>query len=85
MEKDTMERAADPNFNLKAFLADAYLHPIFRSFEDDDDVEMGEVRVDKALSHAPSLVRCEASSPSPPLHAYRYEVDDPWYSSYAAA
>ncbi|KAK1272367.1 hypothetical protein QJS04_geneDACA012194 [Acorus gramineus] len=42
MAKDKLERASEPNLNVKAYLSDAYLHPIFRSFK--DDVEMGEVR-----------------------------------------
>ncbi|KQK08047.1 CSC1-like protein At3g21620 [Brachypodium distachyon] len=31
MRKDTLERAREPNFDLKAYLADAYLHPVFKS------------------------------------------------------
>ncbi|KAI3449602.1 hypothetical protein Pfo_006267 [Paulownia fortunei] len=33
MIKDTLERATEPNLNLKAYLQDAYLHPVFRSIE----------------------------------------------------
>ena len=35
MKKDILERARDPNFDLKAYLYDAYLHPVFKS----DDVD----------------------------------------------
>ncbi|XP_020581813.1 CSC1-like protein At4g02900 [Phalaenopsis equestris] len=33
MVKDTLERAIEPNFNLKAYLQDAYIHPVFRKDE----------------------------------------------------
>uniref|UniRef100_A0A0A9GBA3 CSC1/OSCA1-like 7TM region domain-containing protein n=1 Tax=Arundo donax TaxID=35708 RepID=A0A0A9GBA3_ARUDO len=45
MEKDNMERASEPNLNLKSYLANAYLHPIFHLFEEAEKVE---VRIDKA-------------------------------------
>ncbi|XP_072963566.1 CSC1-like protein At1g32090 [Typha angustifolia] len=72
MEKDTLERASEPNLNIKAFLADAYLHPIFHAFEDE---EMGQVRVDKGQSHVSSPARSEISSPSPPHYVYHYEFE----------
>lgn len=30
MVKDTLERATEPNFDLKTYLKDAYIHPVFR-------------------------------------------------------
>jgi lysine-specific demethylase 3 len=33
MAKDTLERATEPNFNLKQYLKDAYLHPVFKEEE----------------------------------------------------
>lgn len=30
MIKDTLERATEPNLNLKAYLKDAYIHPVFK-------------------------------------------------------
>jgi hypothetical protein len=35
MKKDILERAREPNFDLKSYLADAYLHPVFKS----DDID----------------------------------------------
>ncbi|KAF9623884.1 hypothetical protein IFM89_005975 [Coptis chinensis] len=70
--KDTMERSAEPNLDLKAYLADAYLHPIFRSFE---DVELLEVRVDKNRSHIDTPSMSELSSPSPPQYMYNYDYE----------
>jgi calcium permeable stress-gated cation channel len=42
--KDTLERATEPTLDLKAYLKDAYIHPVFQSGEQtfrsmDDDVE----------------------------------------------
>ncbi|KAK9051799.1 hypothetical protein SSX86_028427 [Deinandra increscens subsp. villosa] len=45
MMKDTLERAREPNLNLKGYLENAYLPPIFKEAEsdsDDDDDEMGD-------------------------------------------
>lgn len=35
MVRDTLERATDPAFNLKAYLHEAYIHPVFK----DDNIE----------------------------------------------
>ncbi|GFQ08373.1 protein osca1 [Phtheirospermum japonicum] len=37
MMKDTLERAREPNLNLKGYLQYAYVHPVFKDDEDDDD------------------------------------------------
>ncbi|KAL5724689.1 hypothetical protein ACHQM5_007915 [Ranunculus cassubicifolius] len=66
--KDTLERSSEPNLNIRAYLADAYLHPIFRSFE---DVELVEIRVDKMNQSRMSTPQMsEYSSPSPPHYNY---------------
>lgn len=65
MAKDLLDRTTEPEINLKAYLADAYLHPIFQSFEEE---ELVEVRVDKQQVHTASPVARELSSPSPSHH-----------------
>ncbi|KAL2236748.1 CSC1-like protein At1g32090 [Sesamum indicum] len=72
MLKDTQDRASESDVDLKSYLADAYLHPIFHSFE---EVELVEVKVDKNQAHVPSSSPSELSSPSP-QHTYHHE-DDP--------
>lgn len=67
MEKDTMEKSSEPNLNLKAYLADAYLHPIFQMFE---DVEMGEIIVDKNQNNVSSSQITEPISTSSPQYVY---------------
>lgn len=74
MSKDLLEKATEPDLNIKAYLADAYLHPILRSFEVEEEelVELEEVqvRVDKHQTHvAAGPTLSESSSPSPP-HQY---------------
>ncbi|KAK6917782.1 CSC1/OSCA1-like, N-terminal transmembrane domain [Dillenia turbinata] len=40
MMKDTLEKAREPNFNLKAYLQSAYIHPVFKASEDGDDDDL---------------------------------------------
>ncbi|KAE8009682.1 hypothetical protein FH972_006106 [Carpinus fangiana] len=42
MVKDTLERATEPNLNLKAYLQDAYIHPVFKGGELDIPVAIDE-------------------------------------------
>lgn len=42
MVKDTVERATEPNLNLKAYLEDAYIHPVFKGDELDRAVAIDE-------------------------------------------
>lgn len=37
MIKDTLERAREPNLNLKGFLQNAYIHPVFKDEKCEDD------------------------------------------------
>ncbi|KAG6389679.1 hypothetical protein SASPL_151152 [Salvia splendens] len=75
MSKDTQDGASASDVDVKSYLADAYLHPIFRSFE---EVDLVEVKVDtdptptKEASPSPS----EPSSPSPAHHEHKKEEED---------
>ena len=41
MMKDTLDWATEPNFNVKAWLQHAYVHPVFKdSMENDEDEEV---------------------------------------------
>ncbi|KAF8409604.1 hypothetical protein HHK36_005682 [Tetracentron sinense] len=37
MMKDTLERTREPNLNLKGYLQSAYIHPVFKGGDDDED------------------------------------------------
>ncbi|KAK7393837.1 hypothetical protein VNO78_22401 [Psophocarpus tetragonolobus] len=39
MMKDTLEQATEPNLNLKGYLQNAYVHPVFKDSMDSDDEE----------------------------------------------
>ncbi|KAK7252535.1 hypothetical protein RIF29_36543 [Crotalaria pallida] len=67
MAKDLLEKTTEPDLNIKAYLADAYLHPIFQSFEIEEQ-ELVEVRVDKQQTQAASPSPSEPNSPSLPCH-----------------
>ncbi|OMO87830.1 hypothetical protein CCACVL1_08742 [Corchorus capsularis] len=73
MAKDILDQTTEPEINLKAFLSDAYLHPIFRSFEEEElvEVRVDKVRVDRHQSHADNAETDDISSPSPPHHVYQ--------------
>ncbi|KAK4755079.1 hypothetical protein SAY87_008836 [Trapa incisa] len=43
MMKDTLERAREPNLNVKSYLQNAFLHPVFRGDDDRDENEMEEI------------------------------------------
>ncbi|KAL8536450.1 hypothetical protein ACS0TY_011891 [Phlomoides rotata] len=90
MSKDTQDRTSESDVDLKSYLADAYLHPIFHSFV---EVDLVEVKVDKDQdqvqdeTHDPSPSPSELSSASPqhahhlddePTHTVQhYEVEQP--------
>ncbi|KAJ9689664.1 hypothetical protein PVL29_012380 [Vitis rotundifolia] len=38
--KDTLERAREPHLNLKGYLQTAYIHPVFKGDEDDEEEEI---------------------------------------------
>jgi hypothetical protein len=82
MAKDILEKTTEPDLNIKAYLADSYLHPILRSFEVEEEelveLETVEVRVDKLQTHhVASRTMSESSSPSPPHHVHQHQHSPP--------
>ncbi|CAI9760258.1 unnamed protein product [Fraxinus pennsylvanica] len=72
MNKDTLERARDPNLNLKVYLQNAYVHPVFKNDEEDENEGANErfecvivptKRQSRRNTPAPSKIS-GASSPS---------------------
>ncbi|KAK4741279.1 hypothetical protein SAY87_024867 [Trapa incisa] len=90
MAKDLTEQAVEPNLNLKSYLGDAYLHPIFHSFEEaEEELVQVQVRVDKHQAHhsdhaSPSDSGSEISSPSPShnVPASQYQVEHNYEHNY---
>lgn len=66
MMKDTLERATEPNLNLRAYLSDAYVHPVFKGGElyapPPLDEEEGFPLVATKRSHRSSKAPSSASS-----------------------
>jgi len=76
MGKDTLERAIEPNLNVKGYLTNAYLHPIFK-IEENDDNEMGEWRDDDSLvlTKRDSKLNTPRASENNYLASPEYEVE----------
>lgn len=49
MRKDILERAKEPNFNLKAYLRNAYIHPVFKGEDDDGSSVHDDFEQDNSL------------------------------------
>nr|XP_024928185.2 calcium permeable stress-gated cation channel 1 isoform X4 [Ziziphus jujuba var. spinosa] len=65
MMKDTLERAREPNLNLKGFLQNAYIHPVFKGEdEDDNDVAMEEPMQEQVLVQTKRQSRRNTPLPS---------------------
>uniref|UniRef100_A0A0E0MB81 CSC1-like protein n=1 Tax=Oryza punctata TaxID=4537 RepID=A0A0E0MB81_ORYPU len=76
MEKDNLERASEPNLNLKSYLENAYLHPIFHMFEQQEQEqreEKVEVRIDKTQQHHHRQEEEESKSSQATTHYYHHQ------------
>lgn len=67
MVRDTVERATEPSLNLKAYLHDAYIHPVFKGGELDrpaaiDDEENNLLVPTKRSSHHGSIRSSDCGS-----------------------
>eukprot|EP01018_Ginkgo_biloba_P034827 Gb_24188 [translate_table: standard] len=67
MAKDTLERAIEPNLNLRGYLNNAYMHPIFKT-EEDEEYEMGEWRGDATLVRTKRYSK--TTTPTTSEHSY---------------
>lgn len=65
MVKDTLERTKEPNFNLKDFLHDAYIHPVFKDDRDtDSDVMSQEWKEEPVIVQTKRQSRKNTPAPS---------------------
>ncbi|CAL0325862.1 unnamed protein product [Lupinus luteus] len=67
MMKDTLERATEPNFNLKGYLQNAYVHPVFKASidEDDDDDEVYSYKWETESATVPTKRQSRRNTPLP--------------------
>lgn len=67
MVKDTLEKATEPNLNLKEYLRDAYVHPVFKGKDFDrprvvDEEESNPLVPTRRTSQVTTRYNSEASS-----------------------
>lgn len=80
MAKDIMDQTTETELNLKAYLADAYLHPIFQSLQqEEEEEEKVEIRMDKHQVHTGSPLNSEPSSSSATHHVHHSPSSSPQY------
>ncbi|CAL5409465.1 unnamed protein product [Camellia sinensis] len=65
MMKDTLERAREPNLNLKGYLLNAYIHPIFKASDDDDEDEEINEKWDQESVLVPTKRQSRKNTPLP--------------------
>ncbi|KAK7292431.1 hypothetical protein RIF29_08211 [Crotalaria pallida] len=67
MMKDTLERATEPNLNLKGYLQSAYAHPVFKASidEDDDDEEAYSQKWETESVTVPTKRQSRRNTPLP--------------------
>lgn len=59
--KDTLEHAREPNLNLKGYLQNAYIHPVFKACNEDED-EDGDGEFNKNWGEESILVPTKRQS-----------------------
>lgn len=66
--KDTLERAKEPNMNLKGFLQNAYMHPVFNS-GDDSESDAASENGDQEPRLVPTKRQSRRNTPLPSKHS----------------
>ena len=62
--KDTLERAREPNLNMKGFLQNAYVHPVFKGGDDSEsDVSIEDLKEEPAV--VPTKRQSRRNTPLP--------------------
>jgi hypothetical protein len=68
MMKDTLERAREPNLNLKGFLQNAYIHPVFKK-GDDSESDAASEDSDEGPNLIPTKRQSRRNTPLPSKHS----------------
>lgn len=66
--KDTLEHAREPNLNLKAYLSNAYLHPVFKDDEENEDILASDDEKDCDSVLVPTKRQSRRNTPIPSKH-----------------
>jgi lysine-specific demethylase 3 len=65
MMKDTLERAREPNLNLKGYLQNTYVHPVFKSDDSDDESDDVDGKWEKENVRVPTKRQSRRNTPAP--------------------
>ena len=63
--KDTLERAKEPNLNLKGYLQNTYVHPVFKASEDEEDDEINDEKWENESVIVPTKRQSRRNTPAP--------------------
>lgn len=64
--KDTLERAKEPNLNLKGYLQEAYVHPVFKGCDGDDDDDHSVLgKLESEVIIVPTKRQSRRNTPAP--------------------
>uniref|UniRef100_A0A7N0TVK4 Calcium permeable stress-gated cation channel 1 n=1 Tax=Kalanchoe fedtschenkoi TaxID=63787 RepID=A0A7N0TVK4_KALFE len=69
MMKDTLERTREPNLNLKGYLQNAYLHPVFKGGDDSDSDNEELQELDDGPKLVPTKRTSRRNAPVPGLRS----------------
>ncbi|CAB79167.1 putative protein [Arabidopsis thaliana] len=67
MMKDTLETAREPNLNLKGYLQNAYVHPVFKGDEDDYDIDDKLGKFEDEAIIVPTKRQSRRNTPAPSI------------------
>lgn len=62
--KDTLERTREPNLDLKSYLQNAYIHPVFKDREVDEDEDFNWT-LDESVIIVPTTRQSRRNTPVP--------------------
>lgn len=62
MKKDTLERAREPNLDLKSYLRDTYTHPVFKEEVDDENIDIESQESELVATKRQSRINTPAPS-----------------------
>lgn len=68
MMKDTLERAREPNLNLKGYLQNAYIHPVFKNDDDVEDEDHIDEKIEESVLVATKR-QSRRNTPAPSKHS----------------
>uniref|UniRef100_A0A7N0TB60 CSC1-like protein n=1 Tax=Kalanchoe fedtschenkoi TaxID=63787 RepID=A0A7N0TB60_KALFE len=69
MMKDTLERTREPNLNLKGYLQNAYIHPVFKGGDDSDSDNEELQELDDGPKLVPTKRTSRRNAPVPSLRS----------------